>query len=51
MSKIIDWLIENKQWVFSGVGATIVAIIFSRSSKVKKVLVGVLLSRICIATD
>jgi hypothetical protein len=30
INQVIDWIIQNKEWVFSGAGVAIISLIFSR---------------------
>ena len=30
MKEVIDWIIQNKEWVFSGAGVAIISLVLSR---------------------
>ena len=33
LANIFDWLIKNKEWLFSGIGISVIAVLFAHGKK------------------
>lgn len=34
LANIFDWLIKNKEWLFSGIGISVIAVLFAYGKKI-----------------